>query len=95
MVATLAVRWKNPGQSESEERHYAVGSAHVAEAMDDDMLFATAIIETAMLLHKSAYAGEASLESVLGLLADMSEKDFYQAEFEQLILKLWEGEHEA
>lgn len=91
----LAVRWKNPGQSESEERHYAVGSAHVAETMDDDMLFAAAIIETAMLLHKSAYAGDASLESVLGLLADMGEKDFYQAEFEQLILKLWEGEHEA
>lgn len=84
----LAVRWKNPGQSESEERHYAVGSAHKADVMDDDMLFAAAVIETAMLLHKSEYAGSATLESVLGLLADMGEKDFYQAEFEQLIRKL-------
>ena len=89
------MRWKNPGQSESEERHYAVGSAHKADVMDDDMLFAAAVIETAMLLHKSEYAGSATLESVLGLLTDMGEKDFYQAEFEQLIRVLWEGEHEA
>ena len=81
----LAVRWKNPGQSESEERHYALGSAHMRTSMNDDALFASAIIETAMLLHKSEYAGNASLDSILGLLGDMQEKDFYQAEFEQLI----------
>lgn len=84
----LAVRWKNHGQSESEERHYSLGSAHMVESMDDDMLFASAIIETAMLLHKSEYAGDASLEGVQMLLEQMSEKDFYQTEFEQLIQKL-------
>ncbi len=84
----LAVRWKAPGQSESEERHYGVGSAHMAETMDDDMLLAAAIIETAMLLHRSEYAGDATLESVLALLGDMQEKDFYVQEFEGLIRTL-------
>ena len=47
-----------------------------------------AIIETAMLLHNSRYKGNASLENVLALLGDMTEKDFYQTEFEQLIREL-------
>ena len=84
----LAVRWKNPGMSESEERAYEMGNANLTETLDDDARFAAAIIETAMLLHKSEYAGDASLDSVLALLGDMSEKDAYQTEFEQLILKL-------
>ena len=84
----LAVRWKAPGQSESEERHYSVGSAHMTQTMDDDMLLAAAIIETAMLLHRSEYAGDATLESVLALLGDMQEKDFYVQEFEGLIRTL-------
>ena len=88
----LAVRWKNPGQSESEERHYSVGSGHLIQTMDDDMLFAAAIIETAMLLHKSEYAGESTLDTVLGLLDDMSEQDFYQKEFRQLIQTLKDSE---
>ena len=88
----LAVRWKNPGQSESEERHYSVGSANMVETMDDDMLLASAIIETAMLLHRSEYKGTASLESVLALLGDMQEKDFYVQEFEGLIRTLQRSE---
>lgn len=84
----LAVRWKEPGQSESEEREYGIGSAHVKSELNDDALFACAIIETAMLLHKSEYAGDASLESIVTLLGNMQQKDFYQAEFEQLIRKL-------
>ncbi|MBE6697556.1 MAG: DUF3520 domain-containing protein [Ruminococcaceae bacterium] len=84
----LAVRWKEPGQSESEEREYGIGSAHVKSELNDDALFACAIIETAMLLHKSEYAGDASLESIVTLLGNMQQKDFYQAEFEQLIREL-------
>lgn len=84
----LAVRWKNPGDSESQERHYGIGQDNVVEQMDDDLRFACAIIETAMLLHDSQYAGDASLDSVLELLAGMNEKDFYQEEFEGLIKKL-------
>lgn len=84
----LAVRWKNPGQSESEEREYDIGASHVIDTPDDDVLFASAVIETAMLLHNSRYKGNASLENVLALLADMQQKDFYQAEFEQLIREL-------
>ena len=91
----LAVRWKTPGQSESEERHYSVGSQNAVAEPDDDMLFAAAIIETAMLLHKSEYKGNATLDSVQALLGDMSEKDAYQAEFEQLIRVLREGKREA
>ena len=91
----LAVRWKNPGQSESEERHYSVGSQNALAELDDDMLFAASIIETAMLLHKSEYKGNATLDSVQALLGDMSEKDAYQAEFEQLIRVLREGKREA
>lgn len=84
----LAVRWKNPGQSESEEREYDISARAVTNALNDDALFAAAIIETAMLLHKSQYAGNSSLDSVLSLLGQMSEKDFYQKEFEQLIQTL-------
>ncbi|MBQ5362740.1 MAG: DUF3520 domain-containing protein, partial [Clostridia bacterium] len=60
----------------------------VKDSLNDDALFAAAIIETAMLLHNSRYKGNASLENVLALLGDMTEKDFYQAEFEQLIREL-------
>lgn len=84
----LGVRWKNPGDSESQERNYGIGESNMMEQLDDDLRFACAIIETAMLLHKSEYAGDASLDSVLELLAGMDEKDFYQEEFETLIKKL-------
>ena len=84
----LGVRWKNPGDSESQERNYGIGESDMMEQLDDDLRFACAIIETAMLLHKSEYAGDASLDSVLELLAGMDEKDFYQEEFETLIKKL-------
>ena len=84
----LAVRWKNPGDSESQERNYSIGRDNVVEQMDDDLRFACAIIETVMLLHDSRYVGDSSLEGVLELLAGMSEKDFYQEEFETLIKKL-------
>jgi Ca-activated chloride channel family protein len=83
--ATLAVRWKNPGESESVLREYGIGDESVRDTLNDDALFAAAIIETAMLLHNSRYKGNASLENVLALLGDMQEKDCYQAEFEQLI----------
>jgi Ca-activated chloride channel family protein len=86
--ATLAVRWKNPGESESVLREYGIGDESVKDSLNDDALFAAAIIETAMLLHNSRYKGNASLENVLALLGDMTEKDFYQAEFEQLIREL-------
>ena len=86
--ATLAVRWKNPGESESVLREYGIGDESVKDSLNDDALFAAAIIETAMLLHNSRYKGNASLENVLALLGDMQEKDFYQAEFEQLIREL-------
>jgi Ca-activated chloride channel family protein len=82
------VRWKNPGESERVLREYGIGGESVKDSLNDDALFAAAIIETAMLLHNSRYKGNASLENVLALLGDMQEKDFYQAEFEQLIREL-------
>lgn len=88
MVATLAVRWKNPGERESREREYGIRGESVKSDPDDDALFAAAVIETAMLLHNSRYRGSASLEEVLSLLAAMQNKDFYQVEFEQLIKEL-------
>lgn len=81
----LTVKWKHPEQYEVNTREYGIGRAHYTEQMDDDMLFASAIIETAMLLHKSEYAGNASLDSVMELLDRMQEKDLYQKEFEGLI----------
>ena len=86
--ATLAVRWKNPGESESVLREYGIGDESVKDSLNDDALFAAAIIETAMLLHNCRYKGNASLENVLALLGDMQQKDFYQTEFEQLIREL-------
>lgn len=86
--AQLAVRWKNPGESESVLREYGIGGESVKDTLNDDALFAAAVIETAMLLHNSRYKGNASLENVLALLGDMTEKDFYQTEFEQLIRQL-------
>ncbi len=87
-LATLAVRWKNPGESESVLREYGIGSESIKDTLNDDALFAAAIIETAMLLHNSRYMGTSSLDGVLELLGQMSEKDFYQAEFEQMIQTL-------
>ncbi len=91
-IANLAVRWKNPGQSESVLREYGIGSENIKDTMNDDALLAAAIVETAMLLHNSRYKGNSSLENVLALLGDMQEKDFYVQEFEGLIRQLQEDQ---
>ncbi len=90
-LATLAVRWKAPRESESQLREYGIGSESIKDTLNDDALFAAAIIETAMLLHNSRYKGTSSLDNVLALLGEMSQKDFYQAEFEHMIKQLAQG----
>ncbi len=91
-IANLAVRWKNPGESKSVLREYAIGKAQITDTLNDDALLAAAIVETAMLLHNSKYMGNSSLDNVLALLGDMQEKDFYVQEFEDLIWTLKRSE---
>lgn len=52
---TLSVRYKNPGETESRLSSYSIGLSSLTDTPSDDFLFAMAVVETAMILHKSEY----------------------------------------
>lgn len=89
---TLAVRYKNPGESVSILREYTYGRESLAETPSEELRFAAAIIETAMLLHRSQYLGSVTLESVIGYLREINFTDDKKAEFKALLEKAYQRE---
>lgn len=85
-LATLRVRYKNPGQPISKLNEYEI--ANELSVPSEDMRFITAVIETAALLRNREYNGDITLESIYGELSGLELEDGYKAEFRELIKKL-------
>ncbi len=90
-LVTLAVRYKNPGETISRPNDYAIDGS--CEEENEDTKFLTCVIETCMILHKSKYIGETTLADMLDTLNTLDLSDYPEREeFRELIEKLVEAE---
>lgn len=86
---TVAVNYKEPGESVSKTLEYPITVDAVTDAPSDDWYFAAAVIEFCMVLRDSKYKGDVTLDSVLSLLSDVDlGGDTYKQELVSLIVKL-------
>ncbi len=83
---TLAIRYKAPGESESQLLEYPIGADCVTEDPNNDYLFSAAVAEFSMLLSNSAYKGNASYEHILDTLSAIKLSDEYREEFRDLVV---------
>ena len=86
---TLAVRWKAPGQTESTLKEYPFAEP-AAEQLSDNLKWAAAVAECAMLLRNSEFRGEASWSGALELARGCGDVsvDVYKEEFVYLLTLL-------
>ena len=87
-LATLRVRYKNPGEEMSLLNEYMI-SGYVGE-MSDDQRFICAIVELCMILHNSQHLGDVTLDSVVAELDAITLTDSYKVEFRELLHSLAE-----
>lgn len=86
---TLAVAWKKADEDTSNYDEYTIGYESFTETPDSDFKFICAVIETAMILHKSEYAKNITLADVDAILGNLDlSGDTSKAEFRDLIRKL-------
>ena len=90
---TVNIRWKEPGGSESRLAVYPL-TGEPAEGPDDNMAWAAAVAEAAMLLRGSEYAGTADWQSALDLARSCGKVsgDPYKEEFVYLLTLLQRAE---
>ena len=90
-LVTLAVRYKNPGETISRPNDYAIGGSCEEESEDTEFLIC--VIETCMILHKSEYIGDITIEDILAKLNTLDLSDYPgREEFRELIETLVEEE---
>lgn len=82
---TLAIRYKAPGESESQLLEYPIGADCLTDDPNNDYLFSAAVAEFSMLLSDSSYKGSASYEHVLDTLSTIRLNDEYREEFKDLV----------
>ena len=87
-MATLYVRYKEPGEETAAEKDYPITEEAFTETPDNDFRFAAAAAEFALLLMDSEYKGDASFEHLSGLLKEMPLEDEYRQEMAYLVRKL-------
>lgn len=88
-LLTLAVRYKNPGETISRLNNYNIGGEAYLETADEDMIFKTCLIQTCMILNKSADAENMSINGVLETLETLDLSEYPErAEFRELIKSL-------
>lgn len=90
-LATLKVRYKDPGALEANENAYTITHDVYTEDPSQDLKFASAVIVTSMVLHRSEYLDEGiDMEYVSTTLNSIDTSDYYKKEFKQLVGKLTE-----
>ena len=91
-LASLSVRYKNPGELEALQNDYTITRDVVKIAPSEDMKFASAVIMTSMIIHRSEYLDEGiDIAFVCDELAGLDISDSYKKEFKQLVAKIAEG----
>lgn len=86
---TVSIRYKEPGQDESQRLDYPIGYREITDDPSQDWRFAASVCEFAMILHNSPYKGSSTIWSVMNLLESWDVYlDPYKAEFAGLVEKL-------
>lgn len=90
---TLAVAYKKPSEDVSNYNDYSIGYSSYSKTPDAQFKFICNVIKTAMILHKSVYAENITIESVLSelMLIELS-GDSEKLEFLSLVQKLSKAE---
>lgn len=88
--ATVNVRYKAPDGDTSQLLSYAVTPAHSREKASENLNFASAVAQIAMILNQSEHKGTATYDSVLEQLKGVSvlDADEDRAEFVTMVRKL-------
>ena len=86
VLASLAVRSKQPGDDKSVEETYVIPSSVYTSAPGDDFAFAAAVVECSAILRNSEYKGDASLEHLASVLSKINVSDDpSKEEFQDLV----------
>ncbi len=83
--ATVSVRYKEPGESDSDLFSILVKTDDFNKKASDSLRFAGAVAEFSMILSRSAYASEITFEDVLDSLKGVEIDDEYKEEFVYLV----------
>ncbi len=81
----VAVRYKNPGESQSILREYPVDASCVTDEPSDDWRFAAAVAQFGLIVKDSEYKGDATLDDLFGTVLDLTGGDKYREELAGLI----------
>lgn len=85
----LAIRYRLPSDAESTLREYSIDRSVYTDAADDEFKFVCAVIETAMIIHRSPYIDELGIGDVLTLLSTLDlTSDQYKTEFADIVRTL-------
>lgn len=87
---TIKIRYKQPDQDRSDLLEYPVKDDSFHTQMPEDMVFASCVAETGLLLKSSEYASNASYASVISRLQDLKriKEDDYSNEFLYLVKRV-------
>ncbi len=93
---TINIRYKEPDGDKSKLLSYPVGQSSLTQNMSDNMKFASAVAQTAMILNKSEFVGTATYESILKQLREIKNinSDEFRAEFVKLVESMPKGKNE-
>lgn len=86
---TVNIRYKEPGEDESELHSYPIDKKDYVEKASQDMQFAMAVAEFGLVVSDSEYKGDADMRSVIDRLKTIDTKsDEYKDEFCYLVRRL-------
>lgn len=83
--ATVSVRYKEPGKSQSKLKSYVADEDDFTKAPSDDFVFASLAAEFAMILSDSPHKGTATLEGIMEEYDTLDIDDEYKEEFYYLV----------
>lgn len=83
--ATVKIRYKEPGQNESQLKSYVVDEGDWSKNPSDDYVFASLAAEFAMILSDSPNKGNATLEGIMETYSKLDIDDEYKEEFYYLV----------
>lgn len=83
--ATVSVRYKEPGKTQSKLKSYVADEEDFTKAPSDDFVFASLAAEFAMILSDSPHKGTATLEGIMEEYSTLDIDDEYKEEFYYLV----------
>ena len=89
----LTIRYKEPGDSKVNECSFGIGSRDFTLTPSDDWTFASSVIEFAMVVNDSEFAGSSSEREIERLLErSVDRTDSKRLEFSKLVAQAFDQE---